>query len=107
MHLDPILKKKDLDTEDLQNFRPVSQGAFLNKLVDRALHQQMSEYLAENGLESQFQTGYKSHHSTEILLLALNDHLIRNYDNAKGQILVTLDFSSAFDCIRIDQLKET
>ena len=103
----PILKKKGLDTEDLKNYRPVSQGSFLNKVIDRSLHLQITKYLEKYELESPLQTGYKAHHSTETLLLALNNHLLMNFEGGKIQILVTLDFSAAFDCIRQPQLKQT
>ena len=33
--------------------------------------------------------------------------MLKDFDDGKAQILITLDFSSAFDCIRVNQLAET
>ena len=66
----------------------------------------MSEYLQENEMESPNQAGYKEHNSTETLLIAMHSKLLNDYANNKIQILITLDFSAAFDCLRINQIKE-
>ena len=103
----PILKKRDLDSEILKHYRPVTQNSFLNKVVDREIQNQMTEYLKNANLESPFQAGYRKNHSTETLLTALYDNMLKDFDDGKAQILITLDFSSAFDCIRVNQLTET
>ena len=46
----PILKKKDLYPEGLKHFGPLCQGAVMNKIIDKQIHNQMSEYLQENGM---------------------------------------------------------
>ena len=102
----PIIKKKGLDTEELAHFRPLCQGAVMNKIIDKQIHNQMSEYLQENEMESPNQAGYREHNSTETLLIAMHSKLLNDYANNKIQILITLDFSAAFDCLRINQIKE-
>ena len=53
----PIIKKKGLDTEELAHFRPLCQGAVMNKIIDKQIHNQMSEYLQDNEMESPNQAG--------------------------------------------------
>ena len=67
--LTPVLKKAHLSTEELGSFRPVSQNVFLSKIVDKVLHNQLTEYIDDNNLESVRQAGYKAHNSTETLLI--------------------------------------
>ena len=64
----------------------------------------MKTYLDENELESISQAGYKSNNSCETMLLALYDKLYEDYEKDKVQILIALDYSSAFDCLNQDQL---
>ena len=40
--LSPLLKKQDADTEQLQNFRPISNLKFVSKLVEKAVASQLN-----------------------------------------------------------------
>ncbi|XP_041453152.1 uncharacterized protein LOC121406196 [Lytechinus variegatus] len=44
----PILKKQNLDPEDLKNFRPISNIPLLGKVIERVVSQQLTSYLASN-----------------------------------------------------------
>nr|XP_054755564.1 uncharacterized protein LOC129261530 [Lytechinus pictus] len=46
----PILKKQNLDPEDLKNFRPISNIPLLGKVIERVVSQQLTSYLASNSL---------------------------------------------------------
>ena len=82
------------------------QNSFLSKICDTILHIQLKKYLNDNELESPHQAGYKENNSCETLVNALYDQMYADYDNNKVQILFALDYSSAFDCLRQDQLLE-
>jgi hypothetical protein len=58
-----------LDQEDFKNFRPVSNLAFISKVIERAVAFQMTDYVDVNNLGEVFQSAYKRRHSTETTLL--------------------------------------
>ena len=41
----PLLKKPGLDSADMNNYRPVSNLSFMSKLIERAVVNQLNEYI--------------------------------------------------------------
>ena len=95
----PLLKKYNLDKEDLSNYRPISHLSFLSKLTERVVKQRLTHHLSSNGLLNSFQSAYTKHHSTESTLLAVHDHIIKAMSQQKITALCLLDLSAAFDTI--------
>lgn len=98
-HITPIIKKPNLDSEILNNYRPVANIKFLAKTIERAASIQIQNYLSSNNLHSKFQSAYKANHSTETALLRVSNDLLLNLDNGDEAILILLDYSAAFDTI--------
>ena len=65
----PLLKKQGLDTQELSNYRPISNLAFLGKVIERMAVNQMQDYLSENYLHAPMQSAYRAHHSGKTALL--------------------------------------
>ncbi len=95
----PILKKSSLDSETLNNYRPVSNLAFVSKLIEKVVSKQLHSYLSSRDLHEINQSAYRQFHSTETALLKIKDDITIAIGNRKAVLLVLLDLSAAFDTI--------
>lgn len=100
----PILKKTSLDKEQLKNFRPVSNLAFVSKLIERVIADRFLEHLEINNINNKFQSAYKKGHSTETALLRVQNDILDAVDTKGAAILIQLDLSAAFDTLDQDVL---
>jgi len=56
------------------------------------------DHLDDNeGLFEEFQSAYKSHHSTETALVKVQNDILKAIDNNRSVVLLLLDLSAAFD----------
>ena len=95
----PLIKKHNLDCNELKNYRPVSNLSFLSKLIERAVSLRLNSYLCEHNLNESFQSAYKCHHSTETALVRVKNDIMMAVDGKKAVVLVLLDLSAAFDTV--------
>ena len=95
----PLLKKHNLDPNDLKNYRPISNLSFLSKLLEKVVLNQLNAHLSANNLLNPFQSAYRQFHSTETALLHILNDLLLATDSGKVSLLTLLDLSSAFDTI--------
>ena len=95
----PLLKKPNLDCENLTNFRPISNLPFLSKLLEKVVLRQLLSHLENNQLCNVFQSAYRAGHSTETALLRVVNDLLQSMDQNKISILLLLDLSAAFDTV--------
>ena len=54
--LTPLVKKPYFDVRDLKNYRPVSNLAFISKVVERIVAQKLVSYLQEHDLLPRLQS---------------------------------------------------
>ena len=94
----PLLKKLGLELIN-KNYRPVSNLSFISKLIEEAVMQQFSKHMKLNNLNDDKQSAYKQFHSTETLLLKVQNDILMKMDEGEVVILVLLDLSAAFDTI--------
>ncbi len=92
----PILKKPQLDSQILNNYRPVSNLPFLSKVVERVVASQLTEYLNEVLLIEPLHSAYRQYHSTETVVM--ND-ILMSLNQMRAVLLVLLDLSAAFDTV--------
>ena len=95
----PLLKKITLDPDCLKNFRPVSNLAFVSKLIEKVVSDQFISHLKTNSLLEIYQSAYKPFHSTETALVRVSNDVLRAIDNRQCVFLTLLDLSAAFDTI--------
>ena len=67
--LTPILKKHNLDLNILNNYRPISNLAYLYKLFERAIAQQLTDYMSKHELHESLQFAYCKARSTETAII--------------------------------------
>ncbi|CAB0031183.1 unnamed protein product [Trichogramma brassicae] len=79
--------------------RPISLLSELSKIVERIIHTQLSEYLSQSGLLDPGQHGFRPGHSTTTALLEITERARRAIDRREVSVLVSFDFSKAFDTI--------
>ena len=93
----PLLKKPSLSTDDLNNFRPISNLNFISKILEKVVA--IQAHLSSNSLSSSFQSAYRIFHSTETTLLKIHNDLILAMDRGVVTSLILLDLSAAFDTV--------
>lgn len=107
----PLLKKANLDTNMLKNYRPVSNLPFVSKILEKVVLRQFLDHLSKHDLMEPFQSAYRAHHSTETALLSVMNDLLLACDRGKVSLLSMLDLSAAFDTIDhgilLERLKTT
>ena len=94
----PKIKKTNPDKEEFDNFRQITNFAFVSKIIERTVAHQCDHYLAMNHLYLKLQEAYQQFHSTETALLRVQNDILRAIDDKKV-ILVLLDLSAAFDTV--------
>lgn len=100
----PLLKKATLDPENLRNYRPVSNLAFISKTLEKIVAAQLTSHMKTNGLYEMHQSAYRCYHSPETALVKVQNDLLRALDDGCGVFLVLLDLSAAFDTLDHDIL---
>ena len=64
-----MIKKQDLESEILNNYRPVANSSFIPKMFEKAIATQTHSHLINNDIVDNFQSAYKAGHSCETALL--------------------------------------
>ena len=100
----PRLKKANLDEEMFKNFRPVSNLAFVSKVIEKAVFDQLIEHVDSNDLGEPLQSVYKSLHNTETAPLKVQDDILNAIDQRRTVALLLLDLSSVFGTRSSDPL---
>ena len=76
----PAWKKKRLtpvfkngDTEDVNNYRPISILPIAMKIFEKIVHRQVSDFLDEHDILSKSQSGFRNTHSTDTAVICVSD----------------------------------
>ena len=103
----PLLKKRTLDEDVLNNYRPVSNLAFISKVTEKVVASRLNHHLMVNNLQEPFQSAYRMNHSTETAMLRVQNDIIRAPGDSKVVLFVLMDLSVAFDTVNHERLLST
>ena len=95
---------EDGDKSDVSNCRPISVLPILSKILERAVHDQLYNYLTCNNIINQCQSGFRRNHSTNTALLDVTDHILKNANDGKVTASIFLDLKKAFDTVSHEML---
>ena len=96
----PKLKKPSLDNELFPSFRPISNLRYVSKATKKVVATRLN--LDDNNLHELLQSAYKQGHSTETMLVKVQNDILRSIDEHNCVALLLLDLSAAFDTVHVD-----
>ena len=96
----PLFKQGE--PSDLNNYRPISVISVIAKVFERTIYDQLYNFLTNEDLISNHQSGFRSLHSTLTALLEATDNWAFNIDRGNVNAVVFLDLKKAFDTVDHD-----
>jgi hypothetical protein len=100
----PLLKKSNLDIDDLSNYRPVSNIPYFGKIIEKSVCEQITNAAILSGNTELYQSAYTKNCSTETALLDVMNNIYHSTSKSHVVCLVMLDLSAAFDSVSHDIL---
>lgn len=96
------IPKPDKDLNDIKNFRPISLLPVHLKIFNKQVKQLIENHLEGNNTLPINSYGFRRNFSTGDMLIKLLSTIEWNKNNKKHQLLLTVDFSKAFD--KVDRI---
>ena len=82
-----------------ENYRPISLLPNLSKLLERAMHTRLYEYLENSKILYDLQFGFRKKNSTTHALIDIVEKIRDNLDNKTFSCGVFIDLEKAFDTV--------
>ena len=100
----PLYKGKGLIRTSPSSYRPISLLSVSSNIVERAVQHQLLNFMETTNQMNYNNHAYRKNLSTTTAMLHLLDTIHRATDLNQITVLMTLDESSAFDCVSHDTL---
>ena len=81
------------------NYRPISILPAISKILEKAIHNQLSSYLNDNHLLTTDQYGFRHNSSTVIATTKFTDNVLKSMDDGEITGAIFLDLAKAFDTV--------
>ena len=82
----------------------MSNLTFLSKITEKVEAPQILQHMSSNNLFPEFQSAYRSFHSTETALMRVCNDVLLHMNKQHVVLLVFLDLSAAFGTVDLDVL---
>ena len=92
--------------KQVNNYRPISLLPMPSKLIEKVVHEQIEDFMEEEGQLSDFQHGFRKMHSTTHAITDLLTNTHKSLDNQEKTVALFIDFKKAFDCVQFPILLE-
>ena len=86
------------------NYRPISLGSSISKLLEKHIKKQLNNYLTQESILPKNQFGFRQRTRTSNLLHKVVQETIERSENKLYSRLLLIDYSKAFDCVDISLL---
>ena len=83
----------------MKTYRPVSNLSFLSKVLEKVVVNQLNTHINSSNTSNQYQSAYRTFHSTDTALLKIYNDILALKDAGKVTALTLLDLSAASDTI--------
>ena len=93
----PIYKSGE--KTDCGNYRPISVISTVAKILEKIIYNQISDFLKQNSILANQQSGFRFFHSTETTLLHSVNQCLVNMDKGLITGFLFLDLKKAFDTV--------
>ena len=96
--------KKEGNSPDVNNLRPISLLPIQIKMLEKVVHNRLFDYLENNDLLDNKQGGFRPNHSTVDTIVRFSENIYKNINSGKITIAVYIDLRKAFDTVNHDIL---
>ena len=93
----PVHKKGD--TDNINNYRPITLVPVLSKVLEYLLKQQLYNYFEIKKILISSQYGFRKSKSTTLAILSLLEYVVGGFEDGQYVGAILCDLSKAFDCI--------
>lgn len=93
----PLPKSKQ--TDDVNNYRPISLLSVISKVLEKHIQRHLTTYLERYQLLHNYQSGFRRSHSCTSTLSLLSQHWLSAVNQSQLSGSVFLDLSKAFDLV--------
>lgn len=89
---------------DYSNYRPIAILSVINKIVEKIIVNQMSNFLEKHNIISDAQHGFRRGRSTSTALAQFTDYVNNRLNEGKFVAAIFIDYKKAFDTLEHDVL---
>ena len=97
---------KSSSPKNVSDFRPISILPCLSKVLERILKEQIQYFADSRNLLCEFQSGFRSRHSTNTAMLKVVNDISVALEHGQFYVIASLDFKKAFDLVDHKKLLE-
>ena len=81
------------------NLFSVSLLPLISKIIEKVVHYQTDESLSDNEVLYNYESGFRTYHSTNLCLSFLTDKIVKGFDESLLTEMILIDLQKAFNTI--------